>query len=65
MLAQRAAATGAKKWIAVNPNYEWGQANQAAFEEGLKKYAPDAVWVDKQWPSIKGENMPTLRASDA
>lgn len=60
MMAQRAAATGAKKWTAINSNYEWGQANQAAFEEGLKKYEPDAVWIDKQWPPLKGYDMASI-----
>ncbi len=60
MLAERAASKGHKKWAAINPNYEWGQANQAAFEAGLKKFMPDAVWVDKQWPALRGYSMPAI-----
>lgn len=60
MLAERASQDAPKKWIAINPNYEWGQANQAAFEQNLQKFNPDAVWVNKQWPPLKGYNMPSI-----
>ncbi|MDR3425269.1 MAG: ABC transporter substrate-binding protein [Alphaproteobacteria bacterium] len=60
MFVERAALSGAKTWEAINSNYEWGQANQAAFEQNLQKYAPDAVWVDKQWPPLKGYDMSSI-----
>ncbi len=51
-LAERAAEKGKLKWAAVNHNYAWGQDNLKAFKDNLKKFQPDAKWVEEQWVPI-------------
>lgn len=52
MLAEQAAATGAKKWATIAPNYAYGTDAVAAFKENLLRLVPDAEFVTEQWPAL-------------
>ncbi len=52
MLAKRAAATGAKRWATIAPNYAYGKDAVAAFQKVLKKLNPDVEFVTAQWPAL-------------
>ncbi len=52
MLAKRAAATGAKKWATIAPNYAYGKDAVAAFKKVLTKLNPDVEFVAEQWPGL-------------
>ncbi len=52
MLAKRAAATGAKRWATIAPNYAYGKDAVAAFQKVLKSLNPDVEFVAEQWPAL-------------
>jgi branched-chain amino acid transport system substrate-binding protein len=52
MLAKRAAATGAKRWATIAPNYAYGKDAVAAFKKILKKLNPNVEFVTEQWPAL-------------
>ena len=52
MLAKKAAATGAKRWATIAPNYAYGKDAVAAFKKVLKKLNPDVEFVTEQWPGL-------------
>ncbi len=52
MLAKRAAATGAKRWATIAPNYAYGKDAVAAFKQVLKQLNPDVEFVAEQWPAL-------------
>lgn len=52
MLAEEAAATGAKKWATIAPNYAYGKDAVAAFKENLTRLVPDVEFVTEQWPAL-------------
>ncbi len=52
MLAKRAAATGAKRWATIAPNYAYGKDAVASFQKVLKKLNPDVEFVTAQWPAL-------------
>ena len=52
MLAKKAAATGAKRWATIAPNYAYGKDAVAAFQKILKKLNPDVEFVAAQWPGL-------------
>jgi branched-chain amino acid transport system substrate-binding protein len=66
MLAKEAAATGAKKWATVAPNYAYGKDAVAAFKKELTKLVPDAEFIEEQWPTVfKIDAGATVRAVEA
>lgn len=52
MLAKRAAATGAKRWATIAPNYAYGKDAVAAFQKILKDLNPEVEFVTEQWPAL-------------
>lgn len=52
MLAEAAAASGAKKFATIAPNYSYGQDAVAAFKTALLALVPDAKFVAEQWPGV-------------
>ena len=52
MLAEAAAASGAKKFATIAPNYSYGQDAVAAFKAALLALVPDAKFVAEQWPGV-------------
>lgn len=52
MLAEAAAASGAKKFATIAPNYSYGQDAVAAFKTALLALVPDATFVAEQWPGV-------------
>ena len=52
MLAKAAAASGAKRWGTIAPNYAYGKDAVAAFEKVLKATVPGVQFVAKQWPGL-------------
>ena len=52
MLAKAAAASGAKRWGTIAPNYAYGKDAVKAFEEVLKAKVPGVQIVAKQWPGL-------------
>lgn len=52
MLAERAAASGAKTYATIAPNYAYGKDAVAAFKEVLTQIQPDAEFVAEQWPAL-------------
>lgn len=52
MLAEAAAASGAKKWATIAPNYAYGKDAVAAFKKTLKAINPDVEFVAEQWPGL-------------
>tara|TARA_B110000259_G_scaffold187046_1_gene239947 strand:- start:804 stop:2012 length:1209 start_codon:yes stop_codon:yes gene_type:complete len=52
MLAEAAAASGAKKFATIAPNYSYGQDAVAAFKAALLALVPDVKFVAEQWPGV-------------
>ncbi|NNE82104.1 MAG: ABC transporter substrate-binding protein [Silicimonas sp.] len=52
MLAEQAAASGAKTYATIAPNYAYGKDAVAAFKENLLALQPDAEFVAEQWPAL-------------
>jgi len=52
MLVEEAAKLPAKRWVAVAPNYEYGQSAVKWFKTLLMKARPDVQFVDEQWPAL-------------
>jgi branched-chain amino acid transport system substrate-binding protein len=52
MLVEEAAKLPAKRWVAVAPNYEYGQSAVKWFKALLIKARPDVQFVDEQWPAL-------------
>ena len=52
ILAEAAAASGAKKFATIAPNYSYGQDAVAAFKAALLALVPDAKFVAEQWPGV-------------
>ncbi|MEJ0068862.1 MAG: ABC transporter substrate-binding protein [Pseudomonadota bacterium] len=52
MLIDEAVKLPAKRWAAVAPNFEYGQAMVAAFKQLLAAKRPDVEWVSEQWPAL-------------
>jgi branched-chain amino acid transport system substrate-binding protein len=52
MLAEAAAASGAKTFATIAPNYSYGQDAVAAFKTALLALVPDAEFVAEQWPGV-------------
>jgi branched-chain amino acid transport system substrate-binding protein len=52
MLAKKAAATGAKRWATIAPNYAYGKDAVAAFKEVLTQLNPEVEFVAEQWPAL-------------
>lgn len=52
MLAEQAAATGAKRWATIAPNYAYGKDAVAAFKKVLTAKVPDVEFVAEQWPGL-------------
>ena len=52
MLAKAAAASGAKRWGTIAPNYAYGKDAVKAFEKVLKAKIPGVQIVAKQWPGL-------------
>jgi branched-chain amino acid transport system substrate-binding protein len=52
MLAEAAAASGAKKFATIAPNYSYGQDAVSAFKAALLALVPDAKFVAEQWPGV-------------
>ena len=52
MLAESAAASGAKTFATIAPNYSYGQDAVAAFKIALLALVPDAEFVAEQWPGV-------------
>ena len=52
MLAKAAAASGAKRWGTIAPNYAYGKDAVKAFEKVLKAKVPGVQIVAKQWPGL-------------
>jgi len=52
MLAEAAAASGAKKFATIAPNYSYGQDAVAAFKAALLALVSDAKFVAEQWPGV-------------
>lgn len=66
MLAKEAAATGAKKWATVAPNYAYGKDAVSAFKSELLKLVPDAEFIGEQWPTVfKIDAGSTVRAVES
>ena len=63
MLAAAAAELPAQRWVAIAPNYEYGQSAVAEFKKLLKERKPDVEFVGEQWPALgKLEAGPTVQA---
>jgi len=63
MLAEAAADLAATRWVTIAPNYEYGQSAVAEFQQLLNKLAPEAQFVEEQWPPFGGlEAGPTVQA---
>jgi branched-chain amino acid transport system substrate-binding protein len=52
MLVQEAAASKAKRWATIAPNYAYGQDAVKSFIAVLKKARPDIEIVAQQWPAL-------------
>jgi len=52
MLAEVAAASGAKRWATIAPNYAYGKDAVAAFQQILKAKNPDVEFIGEQWPAL-------------
>ncbi|ANK79778.1 MAG: hypothetical protein TEF_02465 [Rhizobiales bacterium NRL2] len=66
MLAREAAASKAKRWAFVAPNYKYGQDAVAAFKKLLKEQNPEVEFVGEQWPALrKIDAGATVRALEA
>jgi branched-chain amino acid transport system substrate-binding protein len=52
MLIDDAAKLKAKRWVAVSPNYEYGQSVVKWFKILLAARRPDVVFVAEQWPAL-------------
>lgn len=52
MLVGEVKHLGIKRWVAVAPNYEYGQAAVAAFKKLLAEHMPDAEVVAEQFPAL-------------
>jgi len=52
MLVEEAAKLPAKRWVAVAPNYEYGQSAVKWFKTLLTKARPDVQFVEEQWPTL-------------
>ncbi|MEP2532401.1 ABC transporter substrate-binding protein [Shimia sp.] len=52
MLAEAAAASGAKSFATIAPNYSYGHDAVAAFKTALTALVPDATFVAEQWPGV-------------
>jgi branched-chain amino acid transport system substrate-binding protein len=52
MLVDEVKDLGVKRWAAVAPNYEYGQAAVAAFAKLLARQMPDAEIVAEQFPAL-------------
>jgi len=52
MLAEQAAASGAKTYATIAPNYAYGKDAVAAFKQALLALQPDAEFVTEQWPAL-------------
>lgn len=52
MLAESAAASGAKTFATIAPNYSYGQDAVAAFKAALLALDPDVTFVAEQWPGV-------------
>ncbi|MCY4301946.1 MAG: ABC transporter substrate-binding protein [Aestuariivita sp.] len=52
MLAEQAAASGAKTYATIAPNYAYGKDAVAAFKKNLLALQPDAEFVTEQWPAL-------------
>lgn len=52
MLAEQAAASGAKTYATIAPNYAYGKDAVAAFKKALLALQPDAEFVTEQWPAL-------------
>ncbi len=52
MLAEAAAATDAKTYATIAPNYAYGKDAVAAFKKALTALKPDVEFVTEQWPAL-------------
>ena len=52
MLIPAAAASPAKTWVTVAPNYEYGQSAVKWFRQLLSAKRPDVRFVGEQWPAL-------------
>ena len=52
MLAEQAAASGARTYATIAPNYAYGKDAVAAFKKNLLALNPDAEFVAEQWPAL-------------
>lgn len=52
MLAEAAAASGAKKWATIAPNYAYGKDAVGAFKAALLAIDPSVEFVAEQWPAL-------------
>jgi branched-chain amino acid transport system substrate-binding protein len=52
MLGEKAAASGAKTYATIAPNYAYGKDAVAAFKEVVMELQPDAEFVAEQWPAL-------------
>ncbi len=52
MLVDDAAKLGAKRWVTVAPNYEYGQSAVKWFKALLAKKQPGVEFVAEQWPAL-------------
>ncbi|MEM6487793.1 MAG: ABC transporter substrate-binding protein [Pseudomonadota bacterium] len=52
MLAEIAAASDAKRFATIAPNYAYGQDAVAAFRKALTALRPDVEFVGEQWPAL-------------
>jgi branched-chain amino acid transport system substrate-binding protein len=52
MRVEEAAKLPAKRWVAVAPNYEYGQSAVKWFKALLTKARPDVEFVEEQWPAL-------------
>jgi branched-chain amino acid transport system substrate-binding protein len=52
MLVPDAAKLGAKRWVTVAPNYEYGQSSVKWFKQLLIAAQPGVEFVGEQWPAL-------------
>ncbi|MCB2052849.1 MAG: ABC transporter substrate-binding protein [Geminicoccaceae bacterium] len=52
MLAREAAASGARRWATIAPNYAYGKDAVAAFKAVLSELQPEVEFVAEQWPAL-------------
>jgi branched-chain amino acid transport system substrate-binding protein len=52
MLVEQAKASGAKRWVIVAPNYEYGQSAAEVFKRLIKERVPGAEIVAEQYPAL-------------